>query len=183
MRLFSKRTDGFAVALVAVMAGCSAPLYDDQTDKLMSQLQSDVDTEIVTLITLDHKIDSLAKRSDAASVKALAAAKTKAGYDANTAFYDKVDVQLTGLQTRIDAEPSAATPALDKALVDLHDNLLAADGSMQATHERVDILSEAYLRSAQVFIDAQIGALLTRELGLKNGASTPSASAKPATHQ
>ena len=48
---------------------------------------------------------------------------------------------------------------------------------MQVTHQKVEVLSAAYLQSAQIIVDAQIGALLTRELGLKYGAST-----KPATN-
>ena len=165
------RSVGVAVALAVFVGACTPPQYDDQTDKLISQLQTDVDTEIVSLITLDHKIDSLTKKTDAASQKSLADAKLKAGYDANTTFYDKVDVELTGLQTRVDAEPSPATPYLDSSIKNLHDNLLAAEGSLQTTHQSVEILSEAYLRPAQMLIDAQIGALLTRELSLKTGAS------------
>jgi hypothetical protein len=165
---------GIASSLIAVVAGCATapPQYDDQTDKLISQLQKDVDTQIVSLITLDHKIAFLSGKTDASSQKALAEAKTKAGYEANTGFYDKVDVDITGLQTRVDAEPSLATPYLDKGIQALRDNLLVADGSMQTTHQQVDILSEPYLRTAEKIIDAQIEALLTRELGLKNGAAT-----------
>jgi hypothetical protein len=162
------------IPVLLLAAACAAPQYDDQTDKLISELQTDVDTEIVSLITLDHKISSLSGKSDAASQRALADAKAKAGYDANTGFYDKVDVDLTSLQTRVDAEPSAATPHLDTAIKDLRDNLLAADGSMQATHQKVGILSEAYLRNVKMLVDAQIGALLTRELGLKSGSSSTS---------
>ena len=61
------------------------PQYDDQTDKLISQIQTDVDTQFVSLITLDHKISRLSGKPDPASVKALADAKTKAGFDANPA--------------------------------------------------------------------------------------------------
>jgi hypothetical protein len=164
-----------AIVLMTVAAGCvTAPQYDDQTDKQISQLQTDIDTQIVTLITLDHKIQALTGKTDATSQKALADATSRASYDANTAFYDKVDVDLTTLQTRVDSEPSAATPHLDSSLKNLHDNLLTADGSMQLTHQKVTVLSATYLQSAQVIVDAQIGALLTRELGLKNaGASKP----------
>lgn len=162
------------MALTVFIAGCAAPHYDAQTDKLISQLQTDVDTQIVSLISLDHRIASLSTKTDPSSKRALATAKTKAGYDANTGFYDKIDVDLISLQTRVDAEPSPATPFLDRAIVDLRDNLLTADGSMQMTHQKVNILSEPYLRNVQPLVDAQIAALLTRELGLKN--SAPSAS-------
>jgi hypothetical protein len=166
-----------AVLLVAVGVGCTTPQYDDQTDKLISQLQTDVDTELVSLLTLDHKIAALTGKPDQASQKALADAKTKAGYDANTSFYDKVDVDLTSLKTRVDAEPSAATSHLDNAIKDLSDNLLASSDSMQAKHQNDDILSLIFLQTTQQLVDAEIEALLTRELGLKNGASSSSSGA------
>ena len=77
----------------------------------------------------------------------------------------------------MDSERSAATPYLDASIKNLHDNLLTADGSMQVTHQKVSVLAATYLQSAQVIVDAQIGALLTRELGLKNAGSS-----KPATN-
>jgi hypothetical protein len=177
---FATGLSGAALALLGIVTACSAPQYDDQTDKLISQLQTDVDTQLVSLITLDHKIASLANQTDAASKKSLTDATTKAGYDANTGFYDKIDVDLTSLQTRVDAEPSPATPSMDRSLKDLHDNLLEAPGSLQVTHQGLGILSEGYLRSVRTLIDTQIGALLTRELGLKNGAA-PGGAAAPAT--
>jgi hypothetical protein len=171
---------GAAIALLGFVAACSAPQYDDQTDKLISQLQTDVDTQIVALITLDHKIALLTRQTDAAARTSLTDATTKAGYDASTGFYDKIDVDLTTLQTRVDAEPTPATPAMDRSIKDLHDNLLDAPGSLQVTHQAVEVLSEGYLRSVRTLIDTQIGALLTRELGLKNGSPTVGAAA-PAT--
>jgi hypothetical protein len=172
-RLFTNWPPIAALAMLGFVTACSAPQYDDQTDKLMSQLQTDVDTQIVSLITLDHKIAALSKLTDAASKKTLADDMTKAGYDANTSFYDKMDVELTGLQTRVDAEPSLATPYLDRSIKDLHDNLIEAPGSLQVTHQAAGVLSESYLRNAQRTIDTQIGALLSRELGLKNGTAAP----------
>ena len=94
-----KRCCRIATPVLLLVAACAAPQYDDQTDKLISQLQTDVNTEIVSLITLDHTISNLTGKTDAASKKALADAKTKAGYNANTSFYNKVDVDLTALQT------------------------------------------------------------------------------------
>ena len=158
-----------AFLLIAALAACVAPQYDDQTDKLISQLQTDVDTELVTLISLDHKIAALSQHSDPASQKALAAARSKAGYDANTGFYDKIDVDLTSLQTRVDSEPSPATPDLDRSILLLRQNLLSGPGSLQQTHEAQNILSEPYLRSVEQIVNAQMGALLTREIGLKAG--------------
>ena len=160
-----------AAATMFVIVSCAGPQYDSQTDKLISQLQTGIDTEIVFLITLDHKIDLLSGQNDPASRRALADAKTKASYDANTGFYDKVDVDLTGLQTRVDAQPSLATPYIDNSIAALRANLLSDDGSMQATHQKVQILSVPYLMTVRQLVDAQIGALLTRELALKSGGS------------
>ena len=158
-----------ALLCAAVLAACVAPQYDDQTDKLISQLQSDVDTQLVTLISLDHKIAALSQRSDPASQKALTEARIKASYDANTGFYDKIDVDLTSLQTRVDSEPTHATPDLDRSILLLRQNLVSGPGSLQQTHEAQNILSEPYLRSVEQIVNAQMGALLTREIGLKAG--------------
>ena len=163
----------FALLSSALVGSCvTPPQYDDQTDKLISQLQTDVDTEFVSLETLDQKIDRLSNSTDAASKQALSDAKTKASYESNASFYDKVAVDLTGLQIRVDAEPSPATSHLDTSINDLRANLLGADNSMQATHQIQNTLSMTYLQEVQKLVDAEIGALLTRELGLKSATST-----------
>jgi hypothetical protein len=160
------------VALVEMTAlSCTAPQYDDQTDKQITQLQTDIDTEIVSLISLDDRISDLSNNSDQSDRRALSDAKTKAGYAANTDFYNKIDVELITLRTRVDAEPSLATPNLDRAIEALHDNLLGESGSMRSIHKRDGIIPEAQLLIIQKTVDAQVGALLTRELGLKTGTS------------
>ena len=198
---------GLAVIFLVSLGGCVAPQYDDQTDKLISQLQADVDTEFATLISLDHQIASLTKKAEALNQristltaensagaasdlaaaknglalaeKNLADAKTKAGYDANVAFYIKVDVSLVSLQTRIDAEPNLATPRLDTAIAKLRDNLLADKGSLQAAHQlESGIIAEAQLRLMQQLIDAQLSSLLTYELQLKSGSGATGGAAK-----
>lgn len=158
-----------AVLFAAVLTACVAPQYDDQTDKLISQLQTEVDTQLITLISLDHKIAALSQRGEPASQKALAEVRTQASYDANIGFYDKIDVDLTSLQTRVDSEPSRATPDLDRSILLLRQNLVSGPGSLQQTHEAQNILSEPYLRSVEQIVNAQMGALLTREIGLKAG--------------
>jgi len=160
---------------ILLLEGCitfTPPAYDDQTDTLITQLQVDVDTEIVTLISLDHKISSLSQKTDDESLKALADAKTKSGYDANGTFYDKVDVDLIGLKIRVDAQPNSVTHHLDVSLKDLRDNLLGSDASMRLLHQSDGILSEDKLGFFQKLVDAQIGALLAYELQLKNGSSS-----------
>ena len=180
-----------ALMLLGLAGGCSAPQYDDQTDKLISALQADVDTQFVTLISLARKIDRLNRQidalkgqTDAASQAALAAAQRtlagatmKAGYDANADAYDKLAVDLISLQMRVDAEPDASTPDLDKALQNLRANLVG-EGGLQASHQRDGVLTLVYLQSAQRLIDVQLQALLTRELVLKNGSSGSSSASK-----
>jgi len=111
-----------------VVAACSAPPYDEQTDRLISGLQSDVDGQIVMLISLDHKIAELSAAASEASRKTVADAKAKAGYEANAAFYDKIDSQITSLRLRIDALPNEATANLDRSLDELRANLLSDQG-------------------------------------------------------
>src|ERR1051326_5260072 len=96
----SRRSSAVKYGIIALLfaTSCAAPQYDAQTDKLISQLQTDVDSEIVSLITLDRKIARLSGKADQTSQKALAEAKSKAGYEANADFYDKIDVGLIGLQ-------------------------------------------------------------------------------------
>lgn len=173
-----------SLVLLTFVGGCVTPQYDDQTDKQITQLQTDADTLFVTLISLDRQIARLSKLTDPGSQKSLAEAKKKAGYQASTASYEKLEVTFIGLQTRIDAEPTPATPYLRESIKKLHDNLLEAPGSVELTHQAQDVLGEAYLRQVQAFVDAQISALLTRELGLKKGSasgSSTSSSSKTAS--
>lgn len=173
-----------AVMALALVWGCAAPQYDDQTDKLISALQADVDTQFVTLISLaqkisrlDRQIEALHGQTDAASARMLAAAQqaltdatTKAGYDANVPAYDKLAVDLISLQMRVNAEPNDSTPDLNKALANLRDNLIGA-GGLQDTHQRDGVLTAIYLQPAQQLIDVQLQALMIRDLILKNGSS------------
>jgi len=173
-----------AVVLLGAVAGCSAPQYDEQTDKLVTTLQADTDTQFVTLISLAQRIDRLNRQiaalngqTDAASRKTLATlqqslsdATTKAGYDANAGAYDKLAVDIISLQMRVAAEPNDSTPDMMKAIVNLRANLIG-DGGLQATHQSAGILTTIYLQSAQQLIDVQLQALLTRDLVLKNGSS------------
>ena len=153
------------------VAACTAPAYDEQTDKLISNLQSDVDAEIVRLISLSHKIVDLTRRTDAASRQALADARAKSAFAASADFYDKVDAQLTSLRLRVDAAPNDATDRIDHSLDELRANLLSGEGSLHDVHQQQDILSERYLINERKILNAQFQALLTYELVLKTGAT------------
>jgi hypothetical protein len=159
-----------ALIVGLAVAACSAPPYDEQIDRLISALQSDVDGQIVTLISLDHKIAEFSTATIDASRRALGDARGKASYDANAAFYDKIDSQITSLRLRIDALPNEATPNLDRSLDELRANLLSDQGSLRSVHQQQGILGEAYLLNERKLLNAQFQALLTYELVLKTGA-------------
>jgi len=159
------------LAIGLVLVACSAPPYDEQTDRLISSLQSDVDSQIVTLLSIDRKIAELAGANTDPARKALAEARARAGYEGNAAFYDKLDSQLTSLRLRIDALPNEATPNLDRSIDDLRANLLGGEGSLRSLHQQQGILSEAYLRTIRRQLNAQFQALLAYELVLKSGSA------------
>jgi len=161
----------FIPLLFLTLAGCVAPAYDNRIDDLIGTLQSNTDTEIVTLITLDHKIAALKQKTDPDSLRALEEAKKKAGYDANTDYYDKVDVALTTLSLRVDALPDKSTGEFKKSLGKLHGLLLGEEGSLQRVHEKAGILSEVYLRDERKLLNVEFGALLLLQTTLKNGQS------------
>ena len=152
-----------------VVVACSAPPYDEQTDRLISALQSDVDSQIVMLLSLDRRIAELSGANNDLARKSLAEARARAGYDANAAFYDKLDSQLTSLRLRVDALPTEATPNLDRAIDELRANLLTGEGSLRSVHQKQGILREAYLRNERRLLNAQFQALLSYELVLKAG--------------
>src|ERR1041384_3826535 len=101
---------GLGGAVCLVLVACSAPPYDEQTDRLISALQSDVDSQIVMLLSLDRRVAELSGANNDLARKSLAEARARAGYDANAAFYDKLDSQLTSLRLRVDALPTEANP-------------------------------------------------------------------------
>jgi hypothetical protein len=159
------------LAVGIVLGACSAPPYDEQTDRLISALQYDVDSHIVTLLSLDRKIAELSRANDDLARKALADARARAGYEANAPFYDKIDSQLTSLRLRVDALPNEATPNIDRSIDELRANLLTGEGSLRSVHQQRGVLSEAYLRNERNILNAQFQALLTYELVLKSGAT------------
>jgi hypothetical protein len=157
------------LAVGLVLVACSAPPYDEQTDRLISELQYDVDSQIVMLLSLDRRIVELAPTNTDAARKAIADARARAGYEANAAFYDKLDSQLTSLRLRVDALPTEATPNIDRAIDELRANLLSGEGSLRSVHQKQSILGEAYLRNERRLLNAQFQALLSYELVLKAG--------------
>jgi len=160
----SRRSLSFASLLAAFVVACTPPPYDDQTDKAISTLQSDVDTEIVSLLSFAH--------TASAGGSGASDAKTKGGYQANKTFYQKVDVELMSIKLRVDAAPSVSTSQMDKALEALRQNILSGPGSLQSVHQQEDLPGEAYFTTERTILAQQFQALLTYELLLKNGSAS-----------
>ena len=143
-----------SLPLVFLVAGCAAPLYDEQTDKEITSLQREVDGRLTALISLSRSRDK--------------AAIQKASYAQNSDFYDKVDSDLTILRTRMlaSADPSAAK------LAPIFDNLAASIADLRRVHEAQDRLGAAALVATRNQLNAQFSTLLTYELALKKGAAS-----------
>ena len=87
-------------ALLATLAGCAPPAYDPLTDQQITAVEQETDGLLVKLITLDARIAQLQKLNDPASQKALAEARTEAGYAANIGAYDQITTDLATLKLR-----------------------------------------------------------------------------------
>ena len=159
------------INVTLILTGCSVPQYDSQTDQLITSLQTDTDSLLVHLISLDQQIASLSGKTDKTSIAALAVARSSASYASNSSSYNKINVDFLALKTRVDAEPNASTNHLDKALQDISDNLFGS-GSLENQHMADNVLSAAYLTPEQKILDAQFSVLLTYELVLKSGSSS-----------
>jgi hypothetical protein len=167
--LLASRIRWVILALGFGLGACSAPPYDEQTDRLISTLQYDVDSQLVTLLSLDRQIAESSTASSDAGRKALVEAKARAGYEANAPFYDKLDSQLTSLRLRIDALPNEGTSDLDRSIDELRANLLSGEGSLRSVHQQRGVLSQAYLQNERRILNTQFQALLSYELVLKAG--------------
>jgi hypothetical protein len=86
---------------------------------------------------------------------------TNVGYDANKAAYNKINVDLTGLLTRAQANPN------NQAMIDSINKLIAEVQKMEAEHKTNGHLSAAYLETKQATIDQQIAILIRTETDKK----------------
>lgn len=167
--LLASRIRFLILAFWLGFGACSAPPYDEQTDRLISELQYDVDSQLVTLLSLDRQTADASTANTEAGRNALAQARAKAGYEANAPFYDKLDSRLTSLRLRIDALPNEGTSDLDRAIDELRANLLTGEGSLRSVHQQRGVLSQAYLQNERRILNTQFQALLSYELVLKAG--------------
>jgi hypothetical protein len=152
--------------VVAVIASCApAPTYDESTDKQIMAVQQETDAGLEKLITLGRKIDSLRNLKDLASQKALKDAQSKASYDANVDFYDKVDTDLTSLQLRMTATPDLSGVKLDESFKALQDNM----DDLRKFHSDHGVIGAQALSNARTAINQQFKTLMQYELNLKSG--------------
>lgn len=161
------------VSLVLVLFGlvsCSPPKYDAQTDKLITTLQTDTDTLLINLISLDNQIHFLRNHANKSSNNARLSDMEKSSYRANISSYNKINVDYVTLRTRIDATQNKSTPHLDRALDQIYANLFGKE-SLETQHQKNERLERPYLESEKAFLDSQFAALLTYELVLKDGVS------------
>jgi hypothetical protein len=154
---------GVLFVLVAFVASCvSVPQYDATTDTNLTNLQKEVDSELVLLI-------SLQREGDPASLK-------KAAYQQSIDFYNRVDTDLTSVELRMEAVPDPSTSNLPQIFA----NLRAEFGSLQDTHRQQVNLDEHYLIPVRNLLNVQFASLLTYELSLK-GVQTPSTATTSST--
>ncbi len=151
-----------ALAFTALASCATAPQYDATTDSDISNLQKEIDTQLVQWIVDD-------RLGDADSLK-------KATYASSTQFYAKVDTDLTALELRMEAIPDASTAKLP----DFFTNLRTQLTNLQNAHKKDGHLVEPVLVPIRNQLNAQFAVLLTYELSLK-GVSSPSKSSTTST--
>ena len=185
-----------SLVTLGLLTSCAAPRYDDQVDKLITQLQTDVTTEFTTLITQDEKIAELSGAKDKASEAALTKAQTAAGYDANTDAYNKIAIDLVLLKTRIANEPNWGTGNVSDALGLLTQQLTGPIGaavpagsctepnpnsSMRSVHKACGRLSIPYLMEKYDIVSNELNLLVFYDVAIKNGQSPSGASSGSGT--
>ena len=151
-----------ALAFAALASCASAPQYDATTDSDISNLQKEIDTQLVQWM-VDDRV------GDADALK-------KASYASSTQIYAKVDTDLTALELRMEAIPDASTVKLP----DFFTNLRTQLTNLQNAHQKDGHLPEVVLVAIRNQLNAQFAVLLTYELSLK-GVTSPSKSSTTST--
>jgi len=153
--------------LFSLLAACSTPAYDDQTDKLALQLQTDVETELTTLLTLGEEIQDVSQDTDPTSKAALTKYQAAANWTANMAAYDKIEVDLLVLRPRVAAESNWGTSSVLQSIDLLSANLVDSANSMRGLHKRDGILRLDEIQDIKGVVEPQLDALIAVEAQLK----------------
>jgi hypothetical protein len=146
-----------AAALCACLAACaSAPQYDDTANTQLTNLQKEVDSQIVRFI-------SDARQNTAESLK-------DASYAQNIKWYNSVDTDTTSLELRMEAviDPSTAN------LPTFFDNLRSQMSNIQTAHQAHTNLPAVFWTVVRNQLNVQFAALITYELSLKGTSSSSS---------
>lgn len=163
-----------AFAAMALSVGCATIQYDAQADSQISKLQTDVDTQLVTLISLEDQWADLNGKTEAEDIKAASEVKAHLSYYGNIDAYNKIDVDLTTLKLRVDANPDRNTPLIDADLDRMRAGLLGSGPadrtSLRGLHHGGQ-LSRDLLVDAEKQFNIQFQSLLAYETALKPRAS------------
>jgi hypothetical protein len=150
-----------AMALCGSTAACvSAPQYDDTANTELTNLQKEVDSQIVQFI-------SDARQNTADSLK-------DSSYTQNIKWYNSVDTDTTSLELRMEAviDPSTAN------LPTIFDNLRTQMSNIQAVHQAHTNLPVIFWTPIRNQLNVQFAALMTYELSLKGTSSSSSPTTK-----
>ena len=145
-------------------ASCGgAPQYDDTANMQLTNLQKEVDSQIVRFISDD-------RQHDPASLK-------DANYSQNIKWYNNVDTDSTALELRMEAIVDPSTANLPEIFNNLHAQMM----NIENLHRKEGNLPAVVWIPLRNQLNAQFAVLLTYELSLKNVNSTSSSPSTKST--
>jgi hypothetical protein len=154
---------GLVVLLILLAAGCAVPQYDDTANTELTALQKEVDSQIVTFI-------SLARQGGPDALK-------KGSYAQNIDWYNKVDTDTTSLELRMEAVLDPST----KNLPTFFDNLRQQFTNLRTTHQAKGNLPAPVWVVTRNQLNVQFAVLITYELSLKGTGASAGSTTSTAT--
>lgn len=136
-----------------LLVSCATSKYDATVDAKLTELQQEVDTQMVSMI-------SASTQTNEKSVKQRA-------YNANIAFYDKVDVDLTSLELRMEGVSGSKDNTEE-----IFSNIRSTLTSIAQTHKKQGVASREYWAANRTILNVEFGTLIQRELVYKGLASS-----------
>lgn len=148
-----------ALLFAIVLASCATPpQYDDQADTQITNLQKEIDSQIVKFISDAHQGDTAALKDSS--------------YLQNIKWYNQVDTDLTSLELRMESSSDPSTANFPQ----FFDNMRTELSNIQKDHQGKGNLGVAVWTVSRNQLNAQFAVLLTYEISLKNMKSTSSSS-------